>query len=117
MAIKKIHVNVSYWNLSTGLTGQNLTQDNANKFGRLQTKFRKKGYGKLSKMKCYYAARTGARTVKAEYGTRICSVSPAMFEMILTGLDQWLDGKNNIEVEFSAFGIDSPADLACDVQR
>ena len=117
MSIKSINVNVSYWFQSTGLTGQNLTEQNSRLFNRVQTKFRKKGFGKLSKMKCYHASRIGARMVKDEFGSPIGSNSKATFARVLTGVDQWLNGSNNIELDFRTFEIETPTDLACDFQR
>jgi hypothetical protein len=48
-------INVSFWKQSTGLTGQNLNEDNARKFARVARKFNKKTGLKLSKMAAYRA--------------------------------------------------------------
>ena len=49
MSAKKY--NIEFWFQGTGLTGQNLSEHNQNKFDRVSAKFERKGYGKLSKMR------------------------------------------------------------------
>lgn len=110
MSAKKY--NIEFWFQGTGLTGQNLSEHNQNKFDRVSAKFERKGYGKLSKMRLYHASRIGARMLKSEYGVRICSGSITTFEMVLTGVDKWLDGKNH-NIDLTQFGINNPAELAC----
>ena len=106
-------VNVKYWFQSTGLTGQNLSESNQNKYIRVNAKMVRKHGVRLSKVACYKASRTGARKLKDEYGTRIGSNSITTFEMVLTGVDKWLDRKNN-NIEMSEFGVeDILADLTC----
>ena len=51
MSKQSIKIDVDFWFQGTGLTGQNLSQHNQNKFERVATKFERKGYGKLSKMR------------------------------------------------------------------
>ena len=105
-------INVSFWRQSTGLTGQNLNQDNQNKYSRIARKFEKKTGQKLSKVRLYKASRHAARQVKAEFGSRIVSNSKATFEMLLTGVDKTLDRKNHT-IDFGAFNVSSLTDLAC----
>ena len=89
-----------------------MSQHNQNKFERVATKFERKGYGKLSKMRVYRASRIGARMLKAEYGVRILSGSILTFEMLLTGIDKTLDRKNH-NIDLGAFEVADIADLAC----
>lgn len=107
-----VNVNVAYWFQGTGLTGQNLSEHNQNKFTRVATKYKRKTGQKLSKMRCYKASRHAARQIKAEFGTRILSNSIATFEMLLTGIDKTLDRKNH-NLDLGAFKVDDIADLAC----
>lgn len=106
------NVSVSFWRQSTGLTGQNLNQDNQNKFSRVARKFEKRTGQKLSKVRLYKASRHAARQIKAEFGSRIVSNSKATFEMLLTGVDKTLDRKNHT-IDFGAFNVSAIADLAC----
>tara|TARA_R100001015_G_scaffold18782_1_gene12913 strand:+ start:1893 stop:2255 length:363 start_codon:yes stop_codon:yes gene_type:complete len=109
MATKKI--NITYWKQSTGLTGQNLTQSNQSKFTRVSKKFYKVTGKTLSKVRLYKASRYGARQVKTEFGARIGSTSIAMFEMLLTGINQQLnDTKTN--VDFGSFKVTGYNDFA-----
>ena len=112
MSKQSIKIDVDFWFQGTGLTGQNLSQHNQNKFERVATKFERKGYGKLSKMRVYRASRIGARMLKAEYGVRILSGSILTFEMLLTGIDKTLDRKNH-NIDLGAFEVADIADLAC----
>lgn len=113
MSKQFISVNVKYWFQSSGLTGQNLSEHNQNKFDRVAAKYKRKmGGAKLSKMRCYAASRVGARKLKAEFGTRICSNSITTFEMLLTGIDKTLDRKNH-NVDLGEFNVSDIADLAC----
>lgn len=106
-------VNVKYWFQSTGLTGQNLSESNQNKYVRVNAKMVRKHGVRLSKVACYKASRTAARMAKDEFGTRIGSNSIMTFEMVLTGVDKWLDGKNH-NIDLSEFGVtDVIADLTC----
>tara|TARA_R100001440_G_scaffold35460_1_gene54502 strand:+ start:315 stop:716 length:402 start_codon:yes stop_codon:yes gene_type:complete len=106
-------VNVKFWFQSTGLTGQNLSESNQNKYARVNAKMLKKRGIRLSKMACYKASRVGARKVKDEFGTRIGSNSITTFEMVLTGVDKFLDGKNN-NIDLTEFGVnDIVSDLTC----
>ena len=105
-------INVSYWRQSTGLTGQNLNEDNQRKFARVARKFNKKTGLKLSKVATYKASRVGARKIKAEFGTRIVSNSKATFEMVLTAVDKTLDRKNH-NVDLGEFNVSNIAELAC----
>jgi hypothetical protein len=107
-----INVNVGYWFQGTGLTGQNLSEHNQNKFTRVATKYKRKTGQKLSKMRCYRASRNAARQIKDEFGTRILSNSITTFEMLLTGIDKTLDRKNHT-IDLGAFKIDDIAELAC----
>ena len=105
-------INVSYWRQSTGLTGQNLNQDNQRKFARIARKFNKKTGLKLSKVATYKASRVAARKVKAEYGSRIVSNSKATFEMLLTAVDKTLDRKNH-NLDLGEFNVSEIVQLAC----
>jgi len=105
-------INVSFWKQSTGLTGQNLNEDNARKFDSVARKFNKKTGLKLSKMAAYRASRSVARELKAEYGSRIVSNSKTTFELLLTGVDKTLDRKNH-NIDLGTFDISSITDLAC----
>ena len=105
-----VNVNVAYWFQGTGLTGQNLSEHNQNKFTRVATKYKRKTGNKLSKMRCYKASRHAARQIKAEFGTRILSNSITTFEMLLTGIDKTLDRKN---VDLGELNVADIADLAC----
>jgi len=107
-----VNVNVGYWFQGSGLTGQNLSEHNENKFQRVATKYKRKTGNKLSKMRCYHASRVGARKLKAEFGTRILSNSITTFEMLLTGIDKTLDRKNH-NVDLGEFNVADIADLAC----
>jgi len=107
-----VNVNVAYWFQGTGLTGQNLSEHNQNKFTRVATKYKRKTGNKLSKMRCYKASRHAARQIKDEFGTRILSNSITTFEMLLTGIDKTLDRKNHT-IDLGAFKVDDIADLAC----
>ena len=106
-------VNVKYWFQSTGLTGQNLSESNQVKYDRVNAKMIRKHGVRVSKMACYLASRVAARKVKDEFGTRIGSNSITTFEMVLTGVDKFLDGKNH-NIDLSEFGVtDVVADLTC----
>ncbi len=107
-----VSFNVSYWKQSTGLTGQNLNEDNARKFARVATKFEKKTGNKLSKLRAYKASRTASRTAKAELGSRIVSNSKATFDILLTAVDRTLDRKNHT-IDFGAFNIKDISELSC----
>jgi len=107
-----VNVNVAYWFQGTGLTGQNLSEHNQNKFTRVATKYKRKTGQKLSKMRCYKASRHAARQMKSEFGSRILSNSIATFEMLLTGIDKTLDRKNH-NLNLGAFNVADIADLAC----
>lgn len=102
---------VSYWKQSTGLTGQNLNEDNARKFARVAAKFEKKTGKELSKTRAYKASRTAARQVKAEFGSRIVSNSKATFDLLLTGIDRTLDRKNHT-IDMGAFDVQDIVELA-----
>ena len=56
-----VNVNVGYWFQGTGLTGQNLSEHNQNKFTRVATKYKRKTGQKLSKIRCYKASRVAAQ--------------------------------------------------------
>jgi len=102
---------VSYWKQSTGLTGQNLNEDNARKFARVAAKYEKKTGKTLSKTRAYKASRHAARTIKAEFGSRIMSNSKATFELLLTGIDRTLDRKNHA-IDLGAFNVQDIVELA-----
>lgn len=106
-------INVKFWFQSTGLTGQNLSESNQTKYERVNAKMIRKHGVRLSKVACYKASRTGARKAKEEFGTRIGSNSIMTFEMVLTGVDKWLDGKNHT-IDLSEFNVsDIIGDLTC----
>lgn len=105
--------NVSYWKQSTGLTGQNLNEDNQRKYARIATKFEKKTGKRLSKVRLYKASRHAARQVKEEAGSRILSNSKATFDVLLTAVDERLRGKNDTKVDLGVFNVSNIADLAC----
>jgi hypothetical protein len=107
-----VSFNVSYWKQSTGLTGQNLNEDNARKFARVATKFEKKTGKKLSKLRAYKASRNAARMAKAELGSRIMSNSKCTFDILLTAIDRTLDRKNHT-IDFGAFNVKDIAELSC----
>jgi|TARA_R100001015_G_C4561599_1_gene121353 hypothetical protein len=107
----QVSINVNYWKQSTGMTGQNLTEENQRKFTRVATKFEKKTGEKLSKTRAYKASREAARTIKAEYGSRIGSNSKCTFDLLLTGIDRTLDRKNH-NLDMGSFGVDAITDLA-----
>ena len=109
MAIKTI--NATFWKQSTGLTGQNLTQSNQNKFTRVAKKYKKVTEKSLSKTRLYKASRVGARNLKKEFGTRIGSTSIATFEMLLTAIDKELNGVKH-SIEFGEFQVKSHIDFA-----
>jgi len=109
MAIKTI--SATFWKQSTGLTGQNLTQSNQNKFTRVAKKYKKVTEKSLSKTKLYKASRVGARKMKQEFGTRIGSTSIATFEMLLTAIDKELNGVRH-SIEFGEFQVKSYNDFA-----
>lgn len=106
-----VSINLSYWKQSTGMTGQNLNEDNARKFERVAQKYEKKTGQQLSKVRAYKASRTAARMVKAEFGSRIVSNSKATFEMLLTGIDRTLDRKNHT-IDLGAFDVQDISELA-----
>jgi hypothetical protein len=106
-----VSFSVSYWKQSTGLTGQNLSEDNARKFARVAAKFEKKTGQSLSKVRAYRASRHAARQVKAEFGSRIMSNSKATFEILLTGIDRTLDRKNHA-IDLGAFNVQDIVELA-----
>ena len=112
MSKQSIKIDVDFWFQGTGLTGQNLSEHNQNKFTRVATKYKRKTGNKLSKMRCYKASRHAARQIKAEFGTRILSNSITTFEMLLTGIDKTLDRKNH-NVDLGEFNVADIADLAC----
>lgn len=112
MSKQAIKIDVDFWFQGTGLTGQNLSEHNQNKFTRVATKYKRKTGNKLSKMRVYRASRIGARMLKAEYGVRILSGSIMTFEMLLTGIDKTLDRKNH-NIDLGAFEVADIADLAC----
>lgn len=106
-------VNVKYWFQSTGLTGQNLSESNQKKYARVNAKMIKKHGVRLSKVACYKASRVAARKAKDEFGTRIGSNSIMTFEMVLTGVDKWLDKKNH-SIDLTEFNVnDVIGDLTC----
>ena len=107
----QVSINVSYWKQSTGLTGQNLNEDNQRKYARVATKFEKKTGRTLSKTRLYKASRVAARKVKAEFGSRIMSNSKATFDLLLTGVDKTLDRKNHT-LDFGEFNVSDILDLA-----
>lgn len=107
----QVSFNVSFWNQSTGLTGQNLNEDNARKFARVATKFEKKTGQTLSKVRSYKASRHASRLLKAEFGSRIVSNSKCTFDMLLTGIDKTLDRKNH-NLEFGQFNVTDILELA-----
>ena len=107
-----VNVNVAYWFQGTGLTGQNLSEHNQNKFTRLEIKYKRKTGKKLSKVRCYKASRVAARKIKDEYGTRILSNSITTFELLMTAVDRTLDRKNH-NIDLGEFNVADIADLAC----
>lgn len=109
MAIKTI--NATFWKQSTGLTGQNLTQSNQNKFARVAKKYKKVTEKSLSKTRLYKASRVGARQIKKEFGARIGSTSIATFEMLLTAIDKELNGVKH-SIDFGSFKVKSHVDFA-----
>ena len=109
----KVTYNVSYWKQSTGLTGQNLNEENQRKYTRIATKFEKKFGMRLSKVSLCKASRHAARQVKRELGSRIQSNSKATFDVLLTAVDERLRGKNDTKVDLGAFDVSNIADLAC----
>jgi len=109
----KVSLNVSYWKQSTGLTGQNLNEDNQRKYARIATKFEKRTGMRLSKMRLYHGSRIAARQVKEEVGSRIMSNSKTTFDALLTAVDQRLNGKNNPQVDLGVFNVSSILELAC----
>jgi len=102
---------VSYWKQSTGLTGQNLNEDNARKFSRIARKYEKKTGKRLSKVRAYKASRHAARLIKAEFGSRIVSNSKSTFELLLTAVDRTLDRKNHA-IDLGAFNVQDIIELA-----
>lgn len=102
---------VSYWNQSTGLTGQNLSERNQAKFARVAAKYNKKTGLNLSKTRLYKASRHAARQLKAEYGGRILSHSICTFELLLTAVDKELS-KRPHEIDMGAFDVRSITQLA-----
>lgn len=102
---------VDYWNQSTGLTGQNLSEGNNRKFNRIAPKFEKIMGKKLSKVALYKASRNAARQLKAEYGGRIMSHSICTFELLLTAVDKELS-KRPHEIDMGAFNVTNIVDLA-----
>jgi len=106
-----VSIAINYWNQSTGITGQNLTQENQAKFTRVATKYKKKTGQTLSKTRAYKASREAARTVKHEFGSRIGSNSKATFDLLLTGIDRTLDRKNH-NIDLGAFNVQEISDLA-----
>jgi hypothetical protein len=107
----KVNFVVSYWKQSTGLTGQNLNEDNARKFDRIAKKYEKKTGKRLSKVRAYKASRHAARLVKAEFGSRIVSNSKSTFELLLTAVDRTLDRKNHA-IDLGAFNVQDILELA-----
>ena len=107
-----VNVNVGYWFQGSGLTGQNLSEHNQNKWSRLEIKYKRKMGKKLSKTRCYIASRVAARKIKAEYGTRILSNSITTFELLMTAIDRTLDRKNH-NIDLGEFHVVDIADLAC----
>ena len=107
-----VNVNVGYWFQGSGLTGQNLSEHNQNKFTRLEIKYKRKTGKKLSKVRCYKASRVAARKIKDEYGTRILSNSITTFELLMTAVDRTLDRKNH-NIDLGEFNVADIADLAC----
>lgn len=106
-----VSINVNYWKQSTGLTGQNLSEDNQRKYSRVAAKYEKKTGKSLSKVRLYKASRHAARAIKEEMGSRILSNSKATFDVLLTGVDRTLDRKNHT-VDFGAFDVQDIMDLA-----
>lgn len=106
-----VSINVNYWKQSTGLTGQNLSEDNQRKFSRVATKYENKTGKSLSKVRLYKASRIAARQVKEEFGTRIVCNSKTTFELLLTGVDRTLDRKNH-NIDLGAFDVQDIMDLA-----
>ena len=102
---------VDYWNQSTGLTGQNLSEGNNRKFNRIAPKFEKIMGKKLSKVALYKASRNAARQLKAENGGRIMSHSICTFELLLTAVDKELS-KRPHEIDMGAFNVQTIAQLA-----
>tara|TARA_Y100001937_G_scaffold120104_1_gene176806 strand:- start:714 stop:1067 length:354 start_codon:yes stop_codon:yes gene_type:complete len=109
MAIKTIHA--TYWKQSTGLTGQNLTESNQNKFSRVAKKYKQVTETSLSKTKLYKASRVASRQIKKEYGARIGSTSIATFELLLTAINSELNGVKH-SIEFGEFNVKSIVDFA-----
>lgn len=103
---------VSYWNQSTGLTGQNLSERNQAKFSRIARKYKKKTGLNLSKTRLYKASRDAARQLKAEYGGRLLSHSICTFELLITAVDKELS-KRPHEIDMGAFNVSSITQLAC----
>ena len=93
-----VSIAINYWNQSTGMTGQNLTQENQAKFTRVATKYKKKTGQTLSK-------------TRAQFGSRIGSNSKATFDLLLTGIDRTLDRKNH-NIDLGAFNVQEISDLA-----
>ena len=106
-----VSIAINYWNQSTGMTGQNLTQENQVKFTRVATKYKKKTGQTLSKTRAYKASREAARLVKHEYGSRIGSNSKCTFDLLLTGIDRTLDRKNH-NIDLGSFNVQEISDLA-----
>lgn len=107
----RVSFNMSYWNQSTGLTGQNLSEANQRKFSRVAAKYEKRTGQSLSKMRLYKASRNAARELKAEYGGRIMSHSICTFELLLTAVDKELSQRPH-EIDMGAFNVTSIVDLA-----